>query len=95
MSRELVPATPGLVALHEGLEEIPIAGFFKDYEGTDFAYVAAVANREGKLVPVTAIKGFKKLGWSQRLKLETKEEVRERTPSVFESIFGPGLWDRR
>lgn len=92
--KELIPSTPGLVALHEGLEEIPIAGFFKDYEGTDYHYTAAVANREGKLVPVTAIKGFKKLGWSHRLKLETKEEVRERIPSLFESIFGPGPFSR-
>ena len=90
--RELIPSTPGLVALHEGLEEIPIAGFFKDFNGSDHDYTAAVANREGKLVPVTAIKGFKKLGWSQRLKLETKEEAHTRAPSLFESIFGPSIF---
>lgn len=100
MTAELIPSTPGLVAVHEnaqGTGETPVVGFLKEFDGTDYSYTAVVLNKAGKTVPVTKIQGYKRVAWSSTLswaKSADFEDVRRKTPSLFESIFGSTWTDR-
>jgi hypothetical protein len=106
MTDELVPATPGLVAVHEterGLGETPIIGFFKVFNGSDHDYTAAVLNGAGKAVPATKIRGYKRVAWSSTsspsagVEVEAKgfTSVFDRFDRIFDGVFGPSTDFRR
>jgi hypothetical protein len=106
MTYELVPGTPGLIAIYETKEkkegQMPVVGFFKEPDGAGgFTYTAAVINRKGKAVKVTDLKNWKRLDWdgsmgtpSEKPAVSGRVTVRTAVDnSIFGRIFGPS-WDR-